>query len=739
MRWRRSRALVLLLLVSSATSIEAAVLAVDTVADDVDAAVGDGACATASGRCSLRAAIQEAEVRPGPDEITLPAGRHPLAVSETEDGAFELRSDLIIRGSGDATRIDVAGPAPFRVVGENAHVQLRDLRVEGASSAALTCVGGARCELEGVRLSGNAGEAVVDCRAAGSCELRGVVIEANEAKIGIACGPCTIADSHLEANAGDGIEVGDARVSLTGSTVAGNAGAGLRGSKTSRGLEITDSIVRANREGGIDTGGPVAVLRSAILGNERSDDCGGGIRLLGGRGGGSSLIASTVSGNRAPRGGGICILWLGGVVNPYLSILSSTITANRADAAGGLLVIGELQHIGPPGPGFQLEGSILAGNEAGLVDDCVAPALRRTGAPSAESLGWNLVGDATGCGMVSEEGDRLGTAAEPIDPLVGDLADNGGPTPTHALEPGSPALDRIPAEACASSRILVPTYVQHSVRTTPEARFERTGILADRDTRWIVFSGWFEFSTPIGKRETLLSAGDGEIPENSFLRISREADGRLGIELRDVAGESVLEATSHQVIPSGRMQSLVLGYNAGIQALDVFLGDEELTFDARYGSDGVIPYATRDGATWSLFGRHDGGGEAFVGRVADVWMDDDFLSVDSGAHRYDFYDLENRPRDLGEDAREQTKTHTDPPLLYLGHTMRAADWNTGENRGRGGAFTVHGGVVDGVEAPAPPPLIVDQRGVARPQGDACDVGAFERVSSAAGRPSGSER
>ena len=133
---------------------------------------------------------------------------------------------------------------------------------------------------------------------------------------------------------------------------------------------------------------------------------------------------------------------------------------------------GELQHIGPPGPGFQLEGSILAGNEAGLVDDCVAPALRRTGAPSAESLGWNLVGDATGCGMVSEEGDRLGTAAEPIDPLLGDLADNGGPTPTHALEPGSPALDRIPAEACASSRILVPTYVQHSVRTTPEARFE---------------------------------------------------------------------------------------------------------------------------------------------------------------------------------------------------------------------------------------------------------------------------
>ena len=38
-------------------------------------------------------------------------------------------------------------------------------------------------------------------------------------------------------------------------------------------------------------------------------------------------------------------------------------------------------------------------------------------------------------------GDQLGTGASPLDPLLGNLADNGGPTLTHALLNGSPAVD----------------------------------------------------------------------------------------------------------------------------------------------------------------------------------------------------------------------------------------------------------------------------------------------------------
>jgi hypothetical protein len=57
--------------------------------------------------------------------------------------------------------------------------------------------------------------------------------------------------------------------------------------------------------------------------------------------------------------------------------------------------------------------------------------------PTYESLGWNLIqapGSATITGTTT--GNLLG-----IDPLLGPLADNGGPTRTMALLPGSPAID----------------------------------------------------------------------------------------------------------------------------------------------------------------------------------------------------------------------------------------------------------------------------------------------------------
>src|SRR5262245_32787105 len=47
----------------------AATFAVDSTVDAVDAAPGDGVCASAGGSCTLRAAIQEANALAGPDEV----------------------------------------------------------------------------------------------------------------------------------------------------------------------------------------------------------------------------------------------------------------------------------------------------------------------------------------------------------------------------------------------------------------------------------------------------------------------------------------------------------------------------------------------------------------------------------------------------------------------------------------------------------------------------------------------
>jgi hypothetical protein len=57
--------------------------------------------------------------------------------------------------------------------------------------------------------------------------------------------------------------------------------------------------------------------------------------------------------------------------------------------------------------------------------------------------GHNLIGiaDGSSLGFTAAHGDLLGTAAGPLDPHLGPLQNNGGPTPTMALLPGSPALD----------------------------------------------------------------------------------------------------------------------------------------------------------------------------------------------------------------------------------------------------------------------------------------------------------
>ena len=59
-----------------------------------------------------------------------------------------------------------------------------------------------------------------------------------------------------------------------------------------------------------------------------------------------------------------------------------------------------------------------------------------------ESTGYNIIGNNADAVINSQPTDQIGNPAAPIDPLLDPLADNGGPTLTHALQPGSPAINR---------------------------------------------------------------------------------------------------------------------------------------------------------------------------------------------------------------------------------------------------------------------------------------------------------
>jgi predicted outer membrane repeat protein len=147
---------------------------------------------------------------------------------------------------------------------------------------------------------------------------------------------------------------------------------------------------------------------------------GGGILTGQGAGaGGTTIVANcTFSGNTGPG-----IVSTGSATNVFNSTFTNNNTA--AEDGGGIWNI--------QGPPVILGSTILAGN-LGPAD--VAGAFT--------SQGYNLVGKVgAASGLVhGVNHDRVGTAVTPIAPGLGPLSANGGPGETHAVLPGSPALDK---------------------------------------------------------------------------------------------------------------------------------------------------------------------------------------------------------------------------------------------------------------------------------------------------------
>jgi CSLREA domain-containing protein len=72
---------------------------VDSTLDAVDAAPGDGLCATGGGVCTLRAAIQEANALAGSDTIVVPAGTYTLTIAgQAENAAATGDPSLLLTG-----------------------------------------------------------------------------------------------------------------------------------------------------------------------------------------------------------------------------------------------------------------------------------------------------------------------------------------------------------------------------------------------------------------------------------------------------------------------------------------------------------------------------------------------------------------------------------------------------------------------------------------------------------------
>jgi CSLREA domain-containing protein len=378
------RSLMLLMLSALVASVVAVVLvspvqAADPLMVNSSADTDDGACTTDAGGCTLREAINAANTSSGvTDTINFNLGS---TATITLGSQLPDIFFLIIDG----------GSADITISGDNTYPVFEVAFAEVTLSNLTVANGG---------IYNNIGTATVS--------------------------NSTISDNSSVAVGDGGIYNNSGTATVSNSTISGssivNAGGGT--------LEVSNSTISGSPGSGISNIGgsgrsTLEVSNSTISGNGNSAPFGGG--GIYNQFGTATVSNSTISGNSAGEGGGIY-----NDLNSTVTVSNSTISDNSASNGGG---INNKVVLASVGPSAMFKNTIVAGNHGGEFDSDVQGTFN--------SQGHNLIGQSgCGVGFCFTNEDIVGTFANPIDPMLGPLANNGGPTMTHALLEGSPAIDK---------------------------------------------------------------------------------------------------------------------------------------------------------------------------------------------------------------------------------------------------------------------------------------------------------
>jgi CSLREA domain-containing protein len=409
---------------------------IDVTRDGADANPGDGVCDDGTGNCTLRAAIQEANLRPGDDQIVLESGVYELTLPGSgEDGGATGDLDVAV-----GERVEVVGAGPQgtvidasgldRVFDVAGRLTLRDLTITGGSVAGPLPdgLGGA------IRLRGPVAN-LDNCSILDSTATAGGGIGSDAGSLEI---EETLISGNVAAERGGGVYVAAGGVVVARSTISGNTAAGHAGLSVGNGPGSTPQVLSSTISGNTAVGTPVppAGTNCCEGGNDpagcndatcEATVCGIDPYCC------DTAWDATCEGIAATYCGcpAIEVSGTGGGVGSErdMTLNDSTVTGNFAELDGGLSVLGQLN----------ISNTIVAGNQAGANPDCGAY-YSPFSAPA-----YNLLQDATGCrGVTTDASNVLGE-----DPKLGPLQNNGGPTPTHALLEESPAID---AGFCPNSR-----------------------------------------------------------------------------------------------------------------------------------------------------------------------------------------------------------------------------------------------------------------------------------------------
>ncbi|MBV6396460.1 MAG: hypothetical protein HFACDABA_02058 [Anaerolineales bacterium] len=484
-----------------ASPARAATITVDSTAQEVPFVVnGNCTLGEAIVAANTDAAVDDCIAGAGSDEIFVPAGTYTLTAVYDASGGDNLglpriTSPITITGALASTTIitrDSAAPQfRFLKVGPSQTLTLNNLTFDNGYAAVGEDGGAVNFNQATLivndsvftnnRADGQEGGALASNHFYGlGLTVNGSSFDGNTAASGgaiyatlgsgyiISINNSIFTDNTATTTGGAFMGANNSVLNISDSTFEGNTspdGGALRLLDLSgiiSGSVIRDNHASAGSGGGIGmlNTGAITIANSAIVNNTAfltgSNAYGGGITQEGtssisltitgstiagntvyGSGGGVSLIRntiirnSTISGNSADSYGGGINDMSGGNLQLYNVTITGNSSAYAASAGG-------IHRWGPVGASVYAQNTIIAGNtnSAGGYTDCYT-----SGGSLLVSLGYVLLGNNTGCSLVSGAGDIVGTGISPVDARLAPLADNGGATETHALYSDSPALN----------------------------------------------------------------------------------------------------------------------------------------------------------------------------------------------------------------------------------------------------------------------------------------------------------
>jgi hypothetical protein len=404
---------------------------------------------------TLIAAINSANTTPGGNTINLvPGMTYSLTVNQGGSGGNGLApiaaagGPLVINGNG-ATITRAAGSPNFRIftVAAGANLTLNSVTLSNGSP------------LTGPGSAGQGGAIEDD----GTLTINNSTLSGNH-PVGSSPG------SPYSTNARDGaIRVNSgATATINSSVISGNKGAWGGGIGVYGTLVLNDSTVTANATtyyggGGVlgFNGANVQINRCTINNNQAGNGPGVYDRLNSK----FTITNSTIANNTGTGSGGIIV-----GNGSMLTLQNCTVTGNMTAGAGGGIYLwnyGTLSTV-------TTKNSIIAGNKGAAN----GPDVFTINSGGSIAAMFCLIGDGTGATFTGAS-NMIGTTANPINPMLGALVNNGGVTQTMALLPGSPAID-------AGSNALVPGGV-----TT-----DQRGTGFNRIIDGIVDMGAYEFQQP---------------------------------------------------------------------------------------------------------------------------------------------------------------------------------------------------------------------------------------------------